>query len=156
MEQHTELPKNNLIPKIGLTYKSHATYDNLPKVSSSSDAYKVLLQNWNPDTLELLETFVILPLNSCKRVLGFIEISTGAITRTVIDPRLIFSTALLTCATSIIVAHNHPSSQIKPSQADMKITEKLVAAGKLLDIQVLDHIIVTPKTYFSFGDEGLL
>lgn len=156
MEQKTKLPKNNMVPRIGLSYKSCADFDCMPKVSNASDAYKVLIDNWNTDTLELLETFVIMPLNTAKKVLGFIEISTGGITGTVIDIRLIFSAAMLTSATAIIVAHNHPSSQTKPSQADFKITEKLVAAGRLLDIQVLDHIIVTPKAYFSFGDEGLL
>lgn len=156
MEQKTKLPKNNMVPKIGLSYKSCADFDCLPKISNASDAYKILLDNWNADTLELLETFVILPVNFAKQVLGFIEISTGGITGTVIDLRLIFSAALLTSATAVIVAHNHPSSQTKPSQADMKITEKLVAAGRLLDIQILDHIIVTPKAYFSFGDEGLI
>ena len=75
---------------------------------------------------------------------------------TVADPKLIFAAALKACASSIILAHNHPSGNLKPSQSDIDLTRKLKDGGKLLEIQMLDHIIVTTEGYYSFADEGLV
>ncbi len=156
MEQHLKLPQNHFVPKIGLTYKSQVPFEQQPRINRSKDAFEILLHNWNQDTIELQETFVVLILTICKRVTGLLEISTGAITGTAVDLKLIFAGAILARAHSVILAHNHPSLKAEPSQSDIKLTEKLVEAGRILDIQVLDHIIVTPKTYLSFSKEGLL
>ena len=83
-------------------------------------------------------------------------ISSGGISATLIDPKLIFGVASKSCASGIILCHSHPSSNLKPSQADLTLTRRLVEAGKLLDLQILDHIILTKRGYFSFGDEGLI
>ncbi|WP_333887338.1 JAB domain-containing protein [Sphingobacterium siyangense] len=156
MEQHSKLPQNHMVPKIGLTYKSQVPFEQQPRINRSRDAYEILMLNWDQDTLELQETFVVLMLSTSKRVTGLFEMSTGAITGTTVDLKLIFAGALLARAHSIILAHNHPSLKTEPSQSDIKMTEMIVEAGKLLTVEVLDHIIITPSAYFSFRDEGLL
>lgn len=126
------------------------------QISSSEDSYKVFLEHFDQDTIELQEFFKILYLNRANKVLGIYHHTTGGITGTVADIKLIFGTALKVVASSIIVAHNHPSSNLNPSQADKNLTKKMVEAGKLLDVQMLDHIIVTKDGYYSFADEGFI
>ncbi|MBY0479719.1 MAG: JAB domain-containing protein, partial [Chitinophagaceae bacterium] len=89
-------------------------------------------------------------------VMGIYDTSTGGVTGTVADPRLIFTAALKLNASILILAHNHPSGNLNPSEADKSITTKIAAAAKFLDLQVNDHIIVTTESYFSFADEGLV
>jgi DNA repair protein RadC len=95
-------------------------------------------------------------LNRGNKVIGICEISTGTVSGTLVDPRVVFATALKTNATGIILAHNHPSGNLKPSRADELLTDKLRKAGELLDVVVLDHIIVTTEGFYSFADEGYL
>ena len=102
------------------------------------------------------EEFWVLMLNRANKVLKKQNISQGGISGTVADPKLIFNHALNQLASSIILVHNHPSGNIKPSEADKRLTKQLNEAGKLLDIAVLDHIIFTDNRYFSFADENLL
>lgn len=102
------------------------------------------------------EEFWILYLNNSNKVLQKLQLSKGGITGTLVDVRIVFKNALENGATSIILAHNHPSGTLKPSQADRKLTQKLKLAGESLDIKVLDHLIVTQKTYFSFANDGIL
>lgn len=94
--------------------------------------------------------------NRANKVLGIVEISTGGIAGTVADPKLIFAAALKCAASGIILAHNHLSGNLNPSQADKDLTRRLIQAGKLLEISVLDHLILTTEKYFSFADEGLM
>jgi len=132
------------------------TYTNCNKVSSSLDASNILRDVWASD-LSHREAFYILCLNRANKVIGYALISIGGLSGTVADPKVIFSTALLAAASSIILAHNHPSGNHEPSQADIALTKKAIQAGSLLDIQVLDHLIITPDgTYFSFADENLM
>ena len=107
------------------------------------------------DTIELQEEFKVLLLNKAHRVLGIYNLSKGGIDGTVADIRLVFTTALKTASTSIILAHNHPSGKLLPSTADKMLTSKLRNAGDILDIKVLDHLIISKDGYFSFGDEGM-
>lgn len=102
------------------------------------------------------EEFWILYLNNSNKVLRHMQLSKGSITGTLVDVRLLFKEALLLGAVSIILAHNHPSGMLKPSQADINITKKIRAAGEQLDIKVLDHLIITESNFFSFADENLL
>ena len=95
-------------------------------------------------------------LNRANKVIGIYEVSSGGMSGTVADPKLIFSAALKSCATSMVLSHNHPSGNLKPSNADLRLTSKIKAGGELLDIDVLDHIILTSEGYFSFADEGLI
>ena len=102
------------------------------------------------------EEFWILLLNRANNLIKKIRISEGGLTGTVADPKIIFKHALDSSASSIILAHNHPSNNLKPSQNDIDLTKKLVSAGKLLEISVLDHLIVGSDTFYSFADEGLI
>ncbi len=102
------------------------------------------------------EEFWVLYLNNSNRILKSAQLSKGGITGTVVDVRLAFKEALQLGAVGIILAHNHPSGTLKPSQADIQLTKKLKLAGESLDIKVLDHLIITEKAYFSFADENML
>ncbi len=106
--------------------------------------------------MELREEFKILLLNRANKVLGLVNISTGGVSGTVSDPKIIFASALKANASGIILAHNHPSGNLKPSEADLNLTNKVKKAGQLLEIAVLDHIILTSEQYFSMADEGMI
>lgn len=144
------------VAEVELVYKTQVPYVSRTKITCSRNSYELLLSTWNQDKIELQEQFKILLLNRSNAVLGVSEISTGGITGTVIDIRLILSTALKTNATSIILCHNHPSGNVTPSLADETTTTKIKNAAALMDICILDHIILTKDGYYSFADEGQL
>jgi DNA repair protein RadC len=144
------------VSEIQLSYKSKVKASLRPKISSSRDAENILRQYWNDDLLELQEEFKIILLNRYNKVIGIFTVSQGGIAGTVADPKLIFGCALKAAASGIILAHNHPSGALQPSHGDIDLTKKLKDGGRLLDIQVLDHIIITSESYYSFADEGLL
>ncbi|MGJ8666831.1 MAG: RadC family protein [Patiriisocius sp.] len=102
------------------------------------------------------EEFWIVYMDNSNKVLQKVQLSKGGITGTLVDVRLAFKNALQLGAVGLILVHNHPSGTLKPSHADKQLTQKLVKAGESLDIKVLDHVIVTEKSYFSFADEGIL
>lgn len=106
--------------------------------------------------MEHKEAFYILLLNNANEILGISRIGEGSVTGVMVDMRIIFQIALKAHAVGIILAHNHPSGTLRPSQADIKLTERIKLAGELFDIKVLDHIILTEHSYFSFADEHLL
>ena len=122
-------------------------------VRSSQDAARIL-QPMLAD--HQYEVFCILYLNQGNRVLHLEMISKGGISGTVVDPRIIYRKALENTASSLLLCHNHPSGNLQPSEADISLTRKLKEAGKLFDISVLDHVIVSEEGYFSFADQGLL
>ena len=144
------------VAEMQLVYRNKIKASLRPSITRADDAYKIFLNNWDEDRIEMVEQFKIMVLNRANKVLGIFEVSTGGTTGTVVDLKLIFSAALHANASAIILAHNHPSENLKPSEADKTITSKIVDAGKLLDIQVLDHLIITTEGFFSFADEGLL
>lgn len=102
------------------------------------------------------EVFAVLYLNRANKINHFEIVSEGGITGTVADPRIIFKKALEHDAVNLILCHNHPSGNLRPSNADEELTKKLTAAAHHLDINILDHIIVSDEGYFSFADEGIL
>ncbi|MEZ4858250.1 MAG: DNA repair protein RadC [Flavobacteriaceae bacterium] len=123
------------------------------KITSSASVFELM----QPVIGELAhEEFWVVYLNNSNKVLQTSQLSKGGITGTVVDTRLAFKNALQLGAVAIILAHNHPSGTLKPSQADIQLTKKLKVAGESLDIKVLDHLIVTEKAYFSFADEQML
>ncbi len=109
---------------------------------------------WNTDEMEIRESFYAIFFNNKLDVVGYRKIADGGIDAVYVDVRLIMSSALLCNAIRVCVAHNHPSGTVKPSQADRQVTRKLIDAGNVLDIQLLDHLILTDKTYYSFRDGG--
>lgn len=125
-----------------------------PQIKGSSDAWNVIA----PMIMDLNhEEFWILLLNRANRVISKERISSGGVAGTVVDAKIIFRRALEGGpASSIILAHNHPSGNLKPSQADIDITKKLRKAGESLDISVLDHLIISGNAYYSFADDGAL
>lgn len=125
------------------------------KVTAAEDIYK-LLQPIFQDFVEHHEEFWIVLLNRANKVLGVSQIGKGGLAGTVADPKIIFQCALKANACSIIMAHNHPSGQLNPSQADISLTSKIKEAGKMLDLPLLDHLIMTAETFYSFQNEGLL
>ena len=101
-----------------------------------------------------LEQFWVLYLNNANKVLAKLNLSKGGITATLVDVRLLLKRALELNSTGLILCHNHPSGTLRASEADCKLTEKVKVSAKLMDIQLLDHIIVTDQSYFSFADDG--
>lgn len=127
--------------------------DAKPKITGSKDAYEIL----KAELLDMPhEEFWILLLNRANRVIAKKQVSQGGVAGTVADPKIIFKMALESLASGIILAHNHPSGNLTASEADINLTKKLKEGGKLLEIQVLDHLILAGQKYFSFADEGLI
>jgi DNA repair protein RadC len=124
-----------------------------PKITSSKDAFDLL----KGDLMDLpKEEFWVLLLNRANRVTKKKRVSEGGVSGTVADPKIIFKLALEELASGIIVAHNHPSGNLQASQSDIDLTRKLKEAGKFLEIQLLDHIIIANQKYLSFADEGMI
>ncbi len=125
-----------------------------PKILGSSDAWNVIA----PQLMDLShEEFWILLLNRANKVISKERISSGGVAGTVVDAKIVFRKALENGpACSLILVHNHPSGNIRPSQADIEITKKLKMAGEALDIGVLDHLIIAGQSYYSFADDGAL
>lgn len=142
--------------EVELVYKTKIKASNRPTANTAAKAFRVLFNAWNKDKIELLEQFKILLLDRSNKVLGICEISSGGISGTVVDAKLVFVAALKAHASKIILCHNHPSGNLKPSSQDISLTRNLEKAGEFLDIPVLDHIIITMESYYSFADEGLL
>lgn len=142
--------------EVELIYRSKVKASERPQIKSSKDAYRLALSAWDRDKIELFEQFKILLLNHSYKVLGIYEMSSGGISGTNVDLRLIFAAALKSNATGFIMIHNHPSGNTLPSEADRIITKKVKEAGILLDIAVLDHLIITAESYYSFADNGFL
>ena len=125
-------------------------------ILNSQKTFELMLNDWEQNTLQMQEEVKILLLNRSNKVLGIYSLAKGGITSCVVDVRIILSVALKTLATGIILVHNHPSGNLKPSQDDVNITKKLKESCKLLDITLLDHLIVTKDDFYSFADEGLI
>jgi DNA repair protein RadC len=118
---------------------------------SSKDAFEILKMHIGDIHYE---QFLVIMLNQSNKIIRVVSISEGGVTGTVVDPKKIFKLAIDNNATGLVLGHNHPSGNIKPSEQDNKLTAKLAAAGKLMDINVLDHIIVGEEDYYSFADNG--
>lgn len=127
-----------------------------PKIRTSEDSFKNCMLFFNADNLSIKEEAVALFLNRGNRVLGGYRVSSGGIAGTVVDIRLILSIALKCLASGVILAHNHPSGELKPSKVDIDLTQKLKEAAKLMDINLLDHLIITISGFYSFADEGII
>lgn len=146
------------LPEIEITirYKGNKKSE-LKKITSSADTYQILKEMYLLDTIDWTEQMILICLNQANKVIGYYKVSTGGTTGTVCDPKIIFTIALNCAGTSkIILSHNHPSGNLQPSRADEDITRKIKDAGKLLDIQLIEHIIYTDEGYYSFCDEGLI
>ena len=142
--------------EVQLIYKNRMLAKDRPRINSPAMAYDVLKEIWNMDQIELLEEFMILLLDRRMKVMSFASISKGGYAGTVVDPKIIFAIALKRRTSGIILAHNHPSGNTLPSREDLTLTEKIKEAGKVLDITVIDHLIITKDSYRSLQEENYL
>ncbi len=138
-----------------ITLKKMATTFPKVQIKTSNDAYNFIKQLYTDD-IEIYESFFILLLNNAAQTIGFAKISQGGITSTVVDTRMVAKIAIESLAISVVLAHNHPSGKLKPSDQDRSLTKKIKEGLKLLDISVLDHLILSSESYMSFADECLL
>jgi DNA repair proteins len=143
------------VAEVELVYKSKTDIRKRPQITGAHDAYKLFISQWDKNKIELQEQFKVMLLSRGKRVLGIYQASTGGIQSTVADVSLVFATVLKARASSIILAHNHPSGELDPSECDRVLTRQLIKAGRLLSITVLDHLIVTRYDYYSFAQSEL-
>ena len=144
------------VAEVQVSYKPDYNINERPKITSSQQTYCLLKQQWDLGKIAFLEEFKVILLNRSNHVLGIVDISMGGVSGTYVDPKVVFAVALKGNASGIILTHNHPSGSIRPSEADIKLTKRLVECGKLLDINVWDHIILSENSYYSFADDGMM
>ncbi|WEK69614.1 MAG: JAB domain-containing protein [Candidatus Chryseobacterium colombiense] len=142
------------VSEIQVSYKPNKIVSS--KITTSFDAVQIIRNFWNEETIQMQEEVKVILLNNSSYFLGIYNLSTGGITSSLVDIRLVLSVALKCLAPGIILVHNHPSGNLKPSSADLNIVKKLKESCKLMDITLFDSIIITKENYMSFADEGLL
>lgn len=147
----------NRVEEISVKYTPSLNKPERTRITSSRDSYNEFRKFFDDYTIEVNEQFFVMYLNRAGKILGVYRASTGGITGTVLDIRLVLGVALKSLATSLILAHNHPSGNVHPSRNDQVITAKIKEAAALMDITVMDHLILTQNEgYYSFADEGLI
>ncbi len=148
----------NQIAEVKLSYvPSKPVTKNRPIMTSSKQSFETFFYFWDMSQIAYRESFKVMLLNRANRVIGIMNVSEGGQAGTVADPKMILQSALLSHAASIILCHNHPSGNTRPSEADIKLTRRIKEGAGFLDINVLDHIILTPEgDYYSFADEGMM
>ena len=153
--KHHITTKSFTIGEVQLFYKKRIT-SPFQKICSSKQANECIRQIIPVEQINYREHMYALYLDNSNNVIGYQLLSLGGITSTLIDKRILFQGALLTSAVAIVLFHNHPSQKLEPSRADLELTKEIKRASKILNIKLLDHIIVTEQSYYSFADEGEL
>ncbi len=146
--------KFNIVNEIKLSYSRKGNCER--SVLSSRDAVEIFREHFDAEEMDYRESFYALYLNQASKVLGIKKISECGISSTLVDVRIIMQAALLCNASGIIIAHNHPSGNLKPSGCDIKMTAQIKEAAKVLSMNLLDHFILTSDSYFSFADDGII
>jgi len=147
---------DNIFPEINVSLIPNIKVSERHKVSNSLDVFEVLCGLWNMDTIYLFEEFYVLYLDRKNGIMGYRNMNRGSNCGTVVDIKLIISIALNISASSIILCHNHPSGNMKPSSCDLTITKKIKNGAELLNLKLLDHLIICPDSFYSFKDEGVI
>ena len=150
----TSIPQT--LTEIQITYSNTIPKDKRIQIQGSNDAERVLRLLWSDGTIEYKEKFYVLYLSRNNDILGYHLHSIGGIAGTVVDTKQILGIALKANASSILLSHCHPSGNLKPSTADIDLTKKIVNGAALLDVSVLDHIILTKESHYSFADDGIM
>ena len=145
----------NQVSEVQLSYKNKVKKADRIKISNSQNCYDAV-KDYYSDFVDYKEKFGVLVMNRDNEALAFKIVSEGDLTGTVVDMKEIFLIAIKVRGSSIIIFHNHPSGKLKPSESDKKITDKISKSGKMLDVNLLDHIIISSEGYYSFADEGLI
>ena len=140
--------------EVKLTYKSKIKASEREKILSAENAYKILLSVFDSETIQYKEFFKVILMNRANKVLGVCHISEGGLNETSADIRIIMQAAILGNASAIILAHNHPSGNIQPSMQDDQVTKRVKEIAKLIGINLLDHLIITDETYYSYSENG--
>lgn len=146
--------KEHEISEIELVYRRKGK--DKVQITQSQTAYELFKQSWDNNKMDLVEHFKIMLLRRNNACIGISHIATGGVASCIADPKIVFMTALRANASTIILAHNHPSGNLTPSQDDLNLTSQMVAAARLLDMKVVDHLILTSEGYLSFADDGLM
>lgn len=155
--QKTDTMQHNSFPEFKLSLSHKQKPSERKQILSAKDAADVFKEIFDADTIEWVESFIILCLNKAHKVIGFSKISSGGVSGTVADPRVIMQFAILSNASSLILCHNHPSGNLTPSRQDEALTQKIKLAAGYFEMKVIDHIIITgDEGYYSFADEGIL
>ncbi|MGY0039663.1 JAB domain-containing protein [Pedobacter sp. NJ-S-72] len=144
------------VAEVQISYNLKFKVSERPQIRGCEDAYGVLIQQLSKDRIEYLEEFKIILVNRRNRVLGLVDISQGGIHGTLADPKVVFAVALKAGASGIILAHNHPSGELEPGVEDIEVTNKLKEGAKILDMEILDHLIISKNGYYSFQENGIL
>jgi DNA repair protein RadC len=148
---------NNFLYELKLSYNRTSDKSSLGFIKTRRDCHEVLNRVFDHDLIEAREEFVILYLNRSNQVIGYYKAFQGGVSSVVCDPKLILTMALKTLASSIVLAHNHPSGKLIPSDQDIRLTERVKQACKYVDVCLMDHLILTARDgYYSFADEGKL
>ncbi len=150
------MKKNFIANELKLSYHRNPklSAENFKCINNSRLMYRTFRMIWDMDEFEIRECFYALYFNTKLDVVAYRKIADGGLDAVMINMRLIMLSALLCNATRIAVAHNHPSGTMTPSAADRSLTNKIIEAGKVLDIQLIDHILLTTDSYYSFRDQG--
>jgi len=150
------MPVNQNLPQIKVSFVPSEPVKDRNKINCSRDAVDILRQIWDKETIHLYEEFYALFLDRKNGIIGYRIMNRGSNCGTVVNVQLIFSIALQCNSSSIIICHNHPSGNTKPSTQDDNITRKIEKAAKFFELKLLDHIILTSQGYLSYMDEGRL
>lgn len=157
MNQQSEVYRLNQIAEIKVMYDPLLKMDQRTKITTSHDANQLLRSIWNWDTMNFNEEFVAIYLNRANHVLGVYKHSSGTESACIVSVKQLLAVGFKSNASSFIIAHNHPSSNLKPSQQDLELTKKIKAASDVCELKLLDHLIIRSEDgYYSFADEGEL
>lgn len=145
----------NYLYELKLSYRRTKRRRQTGALRSSMDSFEVIKTVFDQDLIEAREEFIVLYLNRANEIIGYYKAFQGGVSSVVADTKLILSTGLKVLASGIILAHNHPSGRIIPSEQDIRLTRRVKEACKLVDMELLDHLIVTAENgFYSFADEG--
>lgn len=144
------------LPEFKISYKRNLPSSPLKQIMGSEDAYAVCKSLYDKGVMDWREEFHVIALSRGNYVIGSFKVSEGGVSGTVADPKIILQFALLVNASFIILTHNHPSGNLKPSEGDINITRKMKSACESMDMQLLDHIITTSRGFTSLNDENII
>jgi DNA repair protein RadC len=153
-EELQNLKSESMLAELSISYK--VAPNTLPKVTKAEEIYEFLKEIWNKELINVQEQCVALFLNNSNRVIGYKLIGTGTMKMCVIDVKLVVSLALHSMCEAVVLAHNHPTGNLKPSTQDEAITNKIKQALQLIEVRFIDHIIISEAGYLSFAMQGLL
>ena len=156
MKTESTVVNDPMLAEVKLTYSANPQDHDYPILDNPADVYGYLCDIWDNDKLELQEEFVVIILNNALRVLGWSKVSSGGKTATIVDVTMVIQIALLANAHAVVIAHNHPGGTMRPSTADINLTNRIKKSLSLMGIALHDHLIIARDQYYSFKEHGQL